>query len=185
MAHDPSLRRTSKFLSLVLRHRPELIGLTLDAQGWAEVDDLLTRLAAHGHPLDRATLVEVVATNDKQRFRLNPEQTRIRANQGHSIAVELGYEAKPPPAFLYHGTGQGAVASIWREGLRKQQRHHVHLSSDVATARQVGQRHGPPYLFRVRAAEMARAGYPFFLSDNGVWLTEVVPVVYLEAFGEE
>ena len=174
-----SPERISRFLSLILRHDPGQIGLSLDAQGWIDVATLLDALGQHGMPIDRATLERIVATNPKQRFALSADGQRIRANQGHSIAVDLALPPIPPPALLYHGTAARFVASIRREGLRKRGRQHVHLSADEATAITVGQRHGAPVVLVVRAAAMAADGFLFFRSANGVWLTDHVPPQYL------
>lgn len=144
MMTEPQLTRISKILSYHLRHRPDALGLTLGPGGWVAVDTLLAALAQNGKPVTRAELDEVVARNPKQRFAFDESGTRIRASQGHSVAVDLELAPVEPPAVLYHGTDVRAVASILREGLRKQQRHHVHLSSDVATALAVGTRHGRP-----------------------------------------
>ena len=146
---DGKLARTSKFLSLVLRHRPETIGVTLDAQGWVDVDELIASAAAKGQPLTRELIGRVVAENDKQRFALSDDGTRIRANQGHSVEVDLALEPQEPPETLYHGTAARNLRSIERDGLRRGQRHHVHLSADPVTARIVGQRHGEPVVLRV------------------------------------
>lgn len=170
----------SKFLSYVLRHRPDEIGITLDPQGWVAADVLLAAAAAHGHPITREELDAVVRNNSKQRFALCENGTRIRASQGHSTTVDLGYAASPPPPLLYHGTATRRLPSIREEGLRKGERHHVHLSGDTATATQVGARHGSPVVLRVRAGEMAAAGYEFFLSANGVWLTDHVPARFID-----
>lgn len=177
---SPSEVRASKFLSLVLRHRPELIGLALDASGWVGVEALLAALARHGRPLDRAALEALVASSDKQRFALSADGTRIRANQGHSVQVELGLAPQPPPARLYHGTVAAALPSIRQHGLEKRARHHVHLSADRQTAMKVGGRRGAPVILVVRAAEMAAASHVFYCSENGVWLTDSVPPAYLE-----
>jgi putative RNA 2'-phosphotransferase len=175
---DP-LRPLSKFLSLVLRHQPQTIGLTLDEAGWVEVDELLRALGRHGHPTDRAQLEQVVAQSDKQRFALSPDGRRIRANQGHSVPVELGYTPQTPPERLYHGTAARNLPAIQAEGLVRGSRHHVHLSPDVDTAYRVGQRHGAPVVLPILAGDMHRQGYPFYQSDNGVWLTEHVPPQFL------
>lgn len=172
--------RTSKFLSLVLRHEPERIGLALDANGWANVDELLTKCSQHGVSLQRAELEEVVATNEKKRFALSEDGQRIRASQGHSIEVSLGYAPQAPPPRLFHGTATRFLSSIHSEGLRKGERHHVHLSGDEETARKVGQRHGKPAVLVIDAAAMHAAGHAFYLSDNGVWLTEHVPPEFIE-----
>jgi putative RNA 2'-phosphotransferase len=167
--------RVSRFLSLVLRHEPEKIRLRLDAAGWASVDDLLAGCARHGILLSRERLNEIVAGSDKQRFAFDETGRRIRANQGHSVAVALGYPRATPPEKLYHGTVRKFVAAILKDGLRKGERHHVHLSVDEATARNVGRRRGVPVILFVKAGEMHRAGHAFFLSANGVWLVDHVP----------
>ncbi|HEX2535146.1 MAG TPA: RNA 2'-phosphotransferase [Chitinophagaceae bacterium] len=172
--------RLSRFLSLVLRHRPEELGLSLDGQGWTEVAPLLEALQARGWNVTRERLQWVVDTNAKKRFAFDESGLRIRASQGHSVEVDLGYTPETPPALLYHGTAERFVASIRQSGLRKGERHQVHLSADAATARQVGARHGKPVVFRVDAGRMHADGYPFYRSANGVWLTEEVPVRYLE-----
>ncbi len=177
---DKQYTSISKFLSLVLRHRPEVIGIELDEQGWVPIDLLLAACAAHGRLFSRADLDYVVANNNKQRFAISPDGQRIRASQGHSIAVKLGYEPAEPPELLYHGTAVQNLPSIRHQGLLKGNRHHVHLSADEATATAVGQRHGKPVVLTVRAGEMVRAGYQFFQSTNGVWLTETVPYQFVE-----
>jgi putative RNA 2'-phosphotransferase len=173
---------TSKFLSFVLRHRPDAIGLALDEAGWAGIDDIL-RLAPPGEGLTRERIERAVAENDKQRFAISDDGTRIRARQGHSIGVDLQLSAVAPPAVLYHGTTTRFLASIRREGLLKRDRQHVHLSADAGTATRVGSRHGKPAVLRVDAGAMAAAGHAFFLSDNGVWLTDAVPVTFVD-FGD-
>ena len=180
MMTEPQLTRISKTLSYHLRHRPDALGLTLGPGGWVAVDTLLAALAQHGKPVTRAELDDVVARNPKQRFAFDESGTRIRASQGHSVAVDLELAPVEPPAVLYHGTGARAVASILREGLRKQQRHHVHLSADVATARAVGARHGRPVVLQVDAAAMRAAGHVFFRAANGVWLVDAVPPAFLQ-----
>lgn len=169
-------------MSLVLRHRPEVIGLTLDANGWAEIDALI-RLSQAQHPLDLALIEQVVATNSKQRFAISDDGLGIRARQGHSIDVDLGLAPLAPPEWLFHGTATRFVDSIRREGLRKQRRQHVHLSADADTAAKVGARHGAPAILRVRAGAMATAGFAFYRSENGVWLTDAVPVEFID-FGD-
>jgi putative RNA 2'-phosphotransferase len=171
--------RVSKRLSYVLRHRPESVGLALDAAGWVDVADLLGALAAHGLPLTRGELGTVVATDDKRRFALDDTGTRIRASQGHSVAVDLGYTAAVPPPELFHGTVERFLPAILAEGLRPQNRHAVHLSPDVATARRVGARRGRPVVLRVAAGRMAADGAAFTRSANGVWLVDAVPPRYL------
>jgi putative RNA 2'-phosphotransferase len=175
--------RVSKRLSYVLRHRPESVGLALDPHGWAAVDDLLTALAAAGLPLTRAELEHVVATDDKRRFAFDATGTRIRASQGHSVPVDLGYEPVAPPPELFHGTVDRFLEPICREGLRPGGRHAVHLSPDPATARTVGARRGRPVVLRVDARAMAADGWLFRRSANGVWLVGAVPARYLSPAG--
>ena len=175
----PDDRTLSKRLSYVLRHRPDAAGVTLDAHGWVDVDVLLAGLAAAGTAMTRADLDRVVADNPKQRFALSPDGRRIRASQGHSIDVDLGYAPATPPAVLYHGTAERHLASIRTTGLERRGRHHVHLSATVATARTVGARHGRPVVLVVDAARMAVDGHAFFVTPNGVWLVEAVPPSYL------
>jgi putative RNA 2'-phosphotransferase len=163
-----------------LRHRPDEIGIALDEQGWVAIDELLVACAAHGRPIAREELEAVVATSDKRRFAVSDDGLRIRASQGHSVEVDLGYAPAEPPERLYHGTATRNLASIRAEGLNKGSRHHVHLSSDDATARSVGARYGKPIVLTIRAGEMARDGFPFYLSANGVWLTDHVPVRYVD-----
>lgn len=172
--HD-SIVATSRFLSLILRHRPEAIGLTLDDAGWAGIDEIL-RLAPQDLRLTRERIDRAAAENDKQRFAISEDGTRIRARQGHSIEVDLALPAIAPPPRLYHGTATRFVASIRRDGLLRRDRRHVHLSADTGTAATVGARHGKPIVLVVRADAMAAAGHAFFLSENGVWLTDAVPV---------
>ena len=174
----------SKFLSLVLRHKPEKIGLTLDEAGWTAVDDLLQASRNHNFPITLAELQAVVAENDKARFSFSPDKSQIRANQGHSTAVNLGYAPAVPPEYLFHGTADRFWPAIQSEGLSKRSRHHVHLSLDMETARQVGarqvgRRHGRPLILRVDSGAMQRDGHLFYLSANGVWLTDAVPPQYL------
>jgi putative RNA 2'-phosphotransferase len=169
----------SKLLSLVLRHKPEAIGIQLDGNGWVAVEELLQGLRRHDMLLTREELQEVVTTNEKQRFAFNPDQTCIRASQGHSIAVDLGYTRSAPPEILFHGTGEHTIPLICRQGLLKRSRQHVHLSAEYDTAVKVGQRHGKPAVINVLAGEMHRHGYTFYRSANGVWLVDYVPVNYL------
>lgn len=171
--------RISKYLSLVLRHEPSAAGVTLDAEGWVPVDELLDGAARHGFSFTRAELDEVVRTNDKQRFAFSPDRQRIRASQGHSLAVDLGLQPETPPDVLYHGTVERFVASIMSTGLEKRARQYVHLSPDVATATRVGGRRGCPVILQIAAAEMHAAGFRFFRSANGVWLTDEVPPQYI------
>jgi putative RNA 2'-phosphotransferase len=173
----------SKFLSLVLRHEPQSIGLTLDSSGWASVDDLLARCNAAGEPISREQLDEVVATNEKKRFAFSEDGARIRASQGHSVAVELGYAPAEPPEILYHGTAKRFLPSIKSTGLNKGDRHHVHLSATQETAKTVGDRHGPSVVLTIRSGEMRSQGHLFFISDNQVWLTDHVPLKYIHELG--
>jgi putative RNA 2'-phosphotransferase len=177
---DKRHTRISKFLSYVLRHRPDEIGVQLDAQGWISIEELLAACTLRGRPITRDDLDYVVANNNKSRFALSEDGLRIRASQGHSVEIDLGYETAAPPEVLYHGTATRFMESIRRSGLIKGNRHHVHLSAEAATAREVGRRHGAPVVLRVRAGEMARAGVEFFVSANGVWLTDSVPYSYID-----
>jgi putative RNA 2'-phosphotransferase len=172
--------KISKYLARHLRHQPERLGLTLAPGGWVLVDMLLAACRRHNFPLTRAELDEVVARNNKRRYSYDPTGTLIRANQGHSVAVDLQLEPVAPPPVLYHGTGERSVERIMREGLHKRARHHVHLSPDVPTARAVGARHGRPAVLVVAAGAMQRDGHTFYLSANGVWLVDHVPPVYLQ-----
>lgn len=169
----------SKFLSLVLRHRPEAAGIALDEGGWTNVDTLLQGCHAHGKRFTREQLDEVVATNPKQRFAFSEDGSRIRANQGHSLEVELGYETAEPPDELFHGTVKQFLQSIRENGLVPMNRHHVHLSADESTARTVGSRRGKPIILRVAARQMRSAGHIFYCTPNGVWLTSQVPPQFL------
>ena len=173
------LVKTSKYLSRHLRHQPERLGLTLAPGGWVDVDELLRACADRSFSLTREELVEVVATNDKRRFSFDATGTRIRANQGHSVEVDLGLIATHPPDVLFHGTGRKSLDSIMRTGLGRMGRHHVHLSVHVRTALNVGARHGSPVVLEVSAGLMAADGHEFFVTDNGVWLTVEVPARYL------
>jgi putative RNA 2'-phosphotransferase len=170
----------SKFLSYVLRHQPESIGLALDSEGWADLDALITCAANAGRKLSPALIAEVVATNEKKRFALSPDGKRIRAVQGHSTgSVAIAYAEQTPPDLLYHGTATRFLESIRAQGLIPGFRHHVHLSADPVTATKVGQRHGQPQVLVVAAAEMHRRGHKFFQAENGVWLTPAVPAEFL------
>jgi putative RNA 2'-phosphotransferase len=177
---ERSLVRISKFLSRVLRHRPDSIGLLLDEGGYAKVDDLLAAANRSGMPLDMVVLRKVVEENEKQRFAFSDDGLRIRASQGHSISVDLGLVAVEPPELLYHGTAVRFLKSIRRDGLLRGKRHHVHLSPDIETALKVGSRHGPPVVLAIDAGRMQKDGFSFYRSTNGVWLTDHVPVRYIE-----
>ena len=174
-----SLKETSKFISLILRHKPEEIGITLDEHGWANVDELIAGIAKT-QPFDMSMLEEIVRTDEKQRYSFNEDKTLIRANQGHSVPVDVEFEQTTPPEILYHGTGEKYSASIEKQGLIPKSRLYVHLSSDYDTAVKVGTRHGKPVVYIVDAGEMQRNGYAFYLSVNGVWLTKNVPLQYLK-----
>lgn len=176
---DQQLIRVSRFLSKHLRHQPERLGLTLEPGGWVFVEDLLIGCEESGFAISRDELAEVVRRNDKQRFSFDDSGERIRANQGHSAAVDLRLEPTEPPPTLFHGTPEKFVENILREGLRKMSRHHVHLSRDMETAKKVGRRRGKPVVFEINAAAMHSAGFVFFCSTNGVWLVDNVPPEYL------
>jgi putative RNA 2'-phosphotransferase len=167
--------RISKFLSLVLRHKPETIGIRLDPHGWVPVAELLGQAARHAFPIAPDELREVVETNDKRRFALSDDGLRIRASQGHSIAVDLQLEPATPPDVLYHGTVARFLPAIRREGLRRQRRQYVHLSADGETAMRVGGRRGEAVVLEIEALRMREAGLVFYRSANGVWLTDHVP----------
>lgn len=172
------LTDTSRFMSLILRHKPETIGISLDEHGWADVDELIAGIA-RTHEFNMDILEEIVRNDNKQRYSFNEDKTLIRANQGHSIPVDVELEEEEPPAELWHGTGEKYVASIDEQGLIPKSRLYVHLSKDEDTAVGVGRRHGKPVLYIVKAGDMYKDGYRFFLSRNGVWLTKEVPVRYL------
>jgi len=174
----PDLTRISKYISLILRHKPEVIGIQLDAHGWADVNALLAGISKK-YPINRDILDEIVRSDEKQRYSFSQDGTKIRANQGHSIPVDVELEQKTPPDVLWHGTGEKYVESINRIGLIPKSRLYVHLSKDYEIAKTVGNRHGKPVVYRVNAKQMAEDGYPFYLSVNGVWLTKEVPVQYL------
>jgi putative RNA 2'-phosphotransferase len=174
--------RVSKFLSFVLRHHPEAIGLTLDANGWVDINELIEKANYHNraNPLTRALIDEVVASNDKQRFAISEDGARIRANQGHSVGIDLQLKPMEPPEVLYHGTATRFLTGILKDGLQAQQRQYVHLSKDIQTATQVGQRYGKPVVLKIKARLMHGQGFMFYLSQNGVWLTDAVPAQYIE-----
>ena len=184
MYSEKKVTQVSKFLSMVLRHKPQTVGITLDEQGWTDVRTLIIRMNTKGISIDIALLRHIVATNNKKRFAFNEDNTKIRANQGHSIDVDLAYEEKEPPAILYHGTSEDAVAAILKSGLEKRSRHHVHLSADTTTAKTVGSRHGKPMVLTVAAQQMFADGYVFYQSENGVWLTDHVPPRYIKLHNE-
>lgn len=173
-----SLESTSKFISLILRHKPETIGITLDEHGWANVEELIEGISKE-QPFDMETLEKIVATDSKKRYSFNEDKTLIRANQGHSIPVDVELEKKYPPNVLWHGTAEKYVESIDKQGLIPKSRLYVHLSGDYDTALKVGSRHGKPIIYEVNAAQMQQDGYDFFQSVNGVWLIKEVPARYL------
>lgn len=170
----------SKLLSYILRHSPETIKLKLDENGWADVNELIAKFDLYDLTLDLELLQYVVENNDKKRFAFNEDKTRIRANQGHSIAVELNLNETEPLEYLYHGTVEKFLSDIKTQGLQKMSRQHVHLSADKETANKVGGRRGKPVILIVNSGGMHRAGYKFYLSANNVWLTDVVPAEYIE-----
>lgn len=174
--------KTSKFLSYVLRHKPGAIGLTLDDQGWASIDELIDKANQSGEvtSLDRDLIQTVVETNDKKRFVISNDGQRIRAAQGHSIDVDLQLKPVEPPEFLYHGTATRFLDSILKEGLKPQQRQYVHLSKDIETATKVGQRYGKPVVLTIKSLLMYEQGFKFHLAENGVWLTERIPIDFIE-----
>ena len=174
-----SYERVSKYMSLILRHHPETIGISLDEHGWADVEELIAGIA-RTNEFSREILEEIVRTDAKQRYAFNADKTKIRASQGHSIPVDLELKAVEPPEMLWHGTAEKYVASIEQMGLRPGSRRYVHLSRDRETARTVGSRHGRPVIYRVKSGEMYRKGFRFYCSENGVWLTILVPPEYLQ-----
>ena len=174
-----SRKEISKYIALILRHKPEAIGITLDEHGWANVDELIAGVNKT-QPLTMALLDEIVRTDDKQRFSFNEDKTKIRANQGHSIPVDVELEELEPPEYLWHGTGEKYCESIEQNGLIAKTRLYVHLSKDMETAVKVGTRHGRPIVYRVCSGQMYRDGYRFFRSVNGIWLIKYVPAVYLQ-----
>ena len=172
-------KRISKFLSLILRHKPEALPIELDGQGWADLDEIIEKMQQKGMEVDESIIQSVVANNDKQRFRLDLPNRRIRANQGHSIDIDLALDPSVPPVVLFHGTATRFIDSIMEKGLIRGSRQHVHLSLDIGTATKVGSRHGKPTILQVDAQAMHQQGHKFFVSENGVWLTEHVPVKFL------
>ncbi len=180
-----ALIKHSKFLSMVLRHDPGALGLSLDDAGWVEVERLLDACAKQRPAITREALEEIVATNEKRRFAFSEDGLRIRASQGHSIGVDLALPEKQPPEYLFHGTASHYMGSIWAQGLLRGKRDHVHLSEEQQTARQVGSRHGNVVILRVASQRMQEAGFCFYQSANGVWLTDSVPVEFLDMLSEE
>lgn len=174
------LTRISKYMSMLLRHHPEAIGLDMDEHGWVKVNDLIEGIQENkSKTFGMNELEEIVRTDEKQRYSFNADKTLIRANQGHSIQVDVELKKRTPPEILYHGTGEKYVASIDQQGLLSKARLYVHLSWDIETAIKVGKRHGKVVIYKVDAKKMAEDGYDFYLSVNNVWLTYDVPVLYL------
>ncbi|MDE5582080.1 MAG: RNA 2'-phosphotransferase [Ruminococcus sp.] len=174
-------KNTSIFISLILRHKPEVIGITLNQNGWADVDSLIDGINRSGkYSIDRQILDEIVRTDEKQRYSYSADGKKIRANQGHSVTVDVELEETAPPEYLWHGTAEKYVSMIEKEGLKPKSRLYVHLSADIGTARKVGTRHGKPVIYKILSGKMHRQGYRFFLSVNGVWLAKKVPLNFME-----
>lgn len=178
--NEKNTKELSKFLSLVLRHAPEKIDLTLDETGWANVEELLKQCATFHKTIDFETLEHIVETNDKKRFAFNPDKTKIRASQGHSISIDLDLQPVTPPDVLFHGTVAKFIEAIKKEGLQKMSRQHVHLSNDIETAIKVASRRGKPIILSIDTQKMVQDRFVFFCSENGVWLTDEVPVDYIK-----
>lgn len=168
-----------KFLSLILRHEPSKIGITLDDNGWADVEELIYKCGKHKRSFTREELDEIVETNNKKRYAYSEDGTKIRASQGHSITVDLEFESQCPPPFLYHGTADRFLSAINSEGIKKMNRQHVHLSQDKETAINVGSRHGRVVVLTILAEKMYKEGIAFYLSANGVWLTDYIDPKYI------
>lgn len=177
--NNKQAEKISKLISLVLRHKPEVLGLELDEHGWADTHKLLNGLYTHGYELTMDDLEFIVNTDNKQRYSFSDDKKLIRANQGHSIPVDVELEEKIPPNILYHGTGKKYEESIDKHGILKLSRLYVHLSDNKDTAKNVGKRHGVPVIYAIDCKSMVEDGYTFYQSVNGVWLTEYVPFKYL------
>jgi putative RNA 2'-phosphotransferase len=177
--NEQETRRISKFMSLVLRHSPEKIGIQLDENGWVDVEALLNGMRKARKAISRETLEYVVENNNKKRFAFNEDGTKIRASQGHSVKIELGYDPVEPPEFLYHGTVQKYLDAIMENGIQRMSRHHVHLSHEVETATVVGNRRGSAIILTIHSRQMQQDGHKFYISENGVWLTDEVPGRYI------
>lgn len=175
-----NLTNLSRYMSLILRHKPEVIGITLDEHGWASVNDLICGIEKNNPGFNMNILEQIVRTDSKQRYSFNDDKSLIRANQGHSVNVDVELKEKEPPEYLYHGTGEKYVKSINQDGLIPKSRLYVHLSKDIKTAENVGKRHGKEVVYRINSGQMYRDGYKFYLSENGIWLTKEVPIKYLE-----
>lgn len=178
------LDKLSVFISLVLRHKPETVGITLDEHGWANVEELLRGINETGRKISMEILEDIVATDNKQRYSFNEDKTLIRANQGHSIPVDVELKEQNPPEILYHGTATRFLNSILNDGLKPMSRLYVHLSKDIETAWKVGKRHGDPVILKINSRDMYKDGYKFYLSENGVWLTEKVDAKYFEVMND-
>jgi len=174
------LKKTSKFLSLLLRHQPELLNLQLEEGGWTDTKTLIQKINKKNDNFTFQELEYVVENNDKQRFGFNEDKTKIRANQGHSTKVEMNYQPITPPSVLYHGTATKNVESILKNGILKGARQYIHLSTDLETAQKVGSRHGKPYIFKIETLKMQEAGIQFYCSENGVWLVDFIPKEFLK-----
>ena len=178
-------KEISQFISLILRHRPDVIGIELDAHGWANVNEMIDGISKNYSGFSWNELKNIVETDSKQRYSFNDDHTMIRANQGHSIPVDLDLSPIKPPSVLYHGTGEKYVGSIDAQGLKHKSRQYVHLSSDIDTAISIGKRHGEPIVYEVDCEGMFDSGYEFYISANGVWLTKFVPDRYLKKLSSE
>lgn len=174
-----NLQSISRYISLILRHKPEVIGITIDKHGWAKVEELIQGIEKNNPEFNMEALEEIVRTDNKQRYSFNDDKTLIRANQGHSIPVDVELEEKEPPKILYHGTGEKYIESIGQNGLIPKSRLYVHLSKDVETAKAVGKRHGKEVVYSINSGQMYKDGYKFYLSKNEIWLTKKVPKKYL------
>ncbi len=180
MISEKQNTKISKFLSLVLRHKPETIKIKLDENGWVIVEELIRKMNNNGKKINFDILEYVVKTNFKKRFAFNADRTKIRASQGHSLEIDLNYEPINPPEILYHGTSERFLDSIFKSGIEKRNRQHVHLSFDKKTALKVGQRHGNAVIIEIQAKKMNKNGHKFYLSENKVWLTDYVPIKYFK-----
>jgi putative RNA 2'-phosphotransferase len=178
--NEKQTKRISKFLSLILRHKPDSVGVELDENGWTDINVLLEKMNVAGTKIDRTVLDYVVDTNPKKRFAISDCGAKIRASQGHSVEIDLAYEPADPPQFLFHGTPQKIVPLIKAGGLKKMGRHHVHMNAEAEPCIEVAQRYGKPVVLKIAAAKMHNAGYEFFRSANSVWLTDNVPPEFIE-----
>lgn len=170
----------SKFISLILRHKPEVIGIKLDAQGYVDVKELIEKINNTGKNINIEILEQIVKEDNKQRYSFDEDRNKIRANQGHSINVDVELKELEPPKYLYHGTATRFLDNIKKEGIVRQSRLYVHLSNDINTAIKVGKRHGTPVVLEINTEEMYENGYKFYLSENNVWLCEHIPFKYVE-----